>query len=627
MSTHPHAEIPEQLFADPEAEARWRARFTSARNSTPDWARLAPDRNLYVSNVSGVWEVYAWDRATDTHRQVTDRPNGTIHATLSPDGETIWWFADTDGDEFGQWMVEPFSGRAPAEEAQQALPGVHDGYPAGLEIGTDVVASATATDDGTTIWVSRGVQGDRGSAAVVYQSEHDAGAAALSYDETLLAISHSEHGDSRHPALRVLRLGDGSEAGDSTVLAEKWDGEGKGLDAIVFSPISGDQRLLVSHERRGRPELLIWDLDTDTESELRLDLPGELSADWYPDGRSLLISHQYRARGELYRYDIADATLTRLNTRPGTVGSAAVRPDGTVEYGWSSSHSPSVVRALFTDGTDQVVLTPPGEPAPPSVALTDAFVPGPGGEIHALVTRPADAPDGPLPTLFSLHGGPHAEDEDRFSANRALWVDAGFAVVHVNYRGSTGYGSEWRDAIEGRPGLTELEDVAAVHDWAVRTGLADPEKCVVEGGSWGGYLTLLALGTQPERWAAGVSAVPVADYLAAYEDEMEPLRAFDRALFGGSPTEVPDRYQECSPLTYVDAVRAPVLVLAGENDPRCPIRQIDNYLDRLAQRGVPYEVYRFDAGHGSLVVAESLRQWVAEVHFARRALGLASPVA
>ena len=163
-----------------------------------------------------------------------------------------------------------------------------------------------------------------------------------------------------------------------------------------------------------------------------------------------------------------------------------------------------------------------------------------------------------------------AADEDRFSAWRAVWVDAGFTVVEVNYRGSTGYGSAWRDAIEGRPGLTELADVAAVHDWAVESGLADPARSVVEGGSWGGYLTLLALGTQPERWAAGVAAVPVADYVAAYEDEMEPLRDFDRALFGGSPEEVGDLYRECSPITYIDKVRAPVLVLAGENDPRCP---------------------------------------------------------
>jgi dipeptidyl aminopeptidase/acylaminoacyl peptidase len=195
-------------------------------------------------------------------------------------------------------------------------------------------------------------------------------------------------------------------------------------------------------------------------------------------------------------------------------------------------------------------------------------------------------------------------------------------VVHVNYRGSTGYGSQWRDAIEGRPGLTELADVAAVHAWAVDKGLADPARCVVNGASWGGYLSLLALGTQPSLWAAGVAGVPVADYLSAYADEMEPLRAFDRALFGGSPEEVHDRYVECSPITYVDEVRAPVLVVAGENDPRCPIQQIENYLERLAVRKAAYEVYRYDAGHGSLVVAETIKQVAIEVHFVLRALDL-----
>jgi dipeptidyl aminopeptidase/acylaminoacyl peptidase len=143
---------------------------------------------------------------------------------------------------------------------------------------------------------------------------------------------------------------------------------------------------------------------------------------------------------------------------------------------------------------------------------------------------------------------------------------------------------------------------------------------VLSGGSWGGYLTLLGLGTQPESWSVGVAGVPVADYVAAYEDEMENLRAFDRSLFGGTPEEVPERYRLSSPLTYVDSLRAPVLVLAGENDPRCPIRQIENYLDRLAARAATFEVYRFDAGHGSLVVEERLRQVEAELDFVRRHL-------
>jgi dipeptidyl aminopeptidase/acylaminoacyl peptidase len=160
--------------------------------------------------------------------------------------------------------------------------------------------------------------------------------------------------------------------------------------------------------------------------------------------------------------------------------------------------------------------------------------------------------------------------------------------------------------------------VAAVYDALVEEGFLDPARAVLSGGSWGGFLTLLGLGTQPERWAAGIAEVPVADYVAAYEDETELLRSFDRTLFGGSPQEVPEVYRRSSPITYVEQVAAPVLVVAGANDPRCPIRQIDNYLAELERAGKPHEVYRFDAGHGSLVIEETIRQVAAALSFARR---------
>ena len=613
--THPVATVPDRLFADDAREQRWRARFTATRMSRPDWARDAPDRNVYTSNATGTVEVYAWDRLTGVHRQVTDRRAGTHLATLPPDGETVWWFADTDGDEFGHWVAEPFAGRPATAHrpstAVPALPGVEDGYPAGLEIGRRLVAAGTSTDDGTRIWL-----GERGGPArVVYAHAEDAGVGALSDDETLLAISHSEHGDSRHPAVRVVRTADGG------VVAEKSDGPGRGLTPLTFAPVPGDQRLLLLHERHGREELLVWDVAAGTETELVLDLPGELAADFTPDARALLVWHTHAARTRLHRYDLATGELTDLPTAPGCVGSADVRPDGTVEYSCSSAAQPPTVRALHPDGTDRVLLAPPGERAPGSVPVEDLWVDGPGGPVHALIARPEGATE-PGPAVVSLHGGPHAADEDRFSAVRALWVDAGFTVVEVNYRGSTGYGSTWRDAIEGRPGLTELEDVAAVVDACAAQGIVDPQRTVVEGWSWGGYLALLAAGTQPGRWAGALAGVPVADYLTAYADEMEQLRAFDRALFGGSPADRPDAYRASSPLTYVDAVTAPVLVLAGENDPRCPIRQVDNYLDALAARGATYEVSRFDAGHGSLVVEETMRHAATEIAFARRACGL-----
>ena len=605
-----NVEMPSELFGDPEREARWRARFTAARVTLPEWARDAQDRNIYMSNASGVWEIYAWDRVTDTHRQVTDRPHGTLNATISPDGSRIWWFDDTAGDEFGVWVSEPFGGKQDGEPVRPGVPGTEDAYPAGLAVGRRTVAVGADTDDGSTIMLSL----DGGEARIAYQSKHNAGVGGLSHDESLLAIVHSEHGDSRHSALRVLRTS------DHATVADKWDGPGKGLEPLGFAPVDGDSRLLVAHERRGRDELLIWDVAADTETVLELDLPGDVTADWYPNGDALLVVHTHRSRNTLHRLDLATGEVTTVDSAPGVIGMAGVRDDGTVEYSWSNAAQPHQIRALGTDGVDRVLLTPPGDRAPTATAVTDAFVDGPGGQVHALVARPADVPDGPLPTVFSIHGGPHAADEDRYSAYRAVWVDAGFAVVEVNYRGSTGYGSAWRDAIEGRPGLTELEDIAAVHDWAVSSGLADPARTVVEGGSWGGYLTLLALGTQPERWAAGVAIVPVADYVTSYADEMESLRDFDRALFGGSPTELPDRYRECSPITYVDQVRAPVLVMAGENDPRCPLQQITNYLDKLAERGAEHSVYLYDAGHGSLVVAEQIKQAVIAVEFARNAI-------
>jgi dipeptidyl aminopeptidase/acylaminoacyl peptidase len=594
VAEHPVAPVPDRLFDD-EREQRWRARYTAPRMSRPGWARDAPDRCLYTSNAGGTTEVYVWDRATDLHRQVTNRPSGTHIATLTPDGAAVWWFADTDGDEFGHWVSEPFAGG----DATTALPDVEDGYPAGLDVGRAVVAAGTSTDAGTRIWVR-----SDGAADVIYENAEDAGVGGLSEDETLLAISHSEHGDARHPDVRVVRVADGS------TVAEKSDGPGKALTPLGFAPVVGDQRLLLLHERHGRAELLLWDVAADAETEIHLDLPGEVAADFAPDATFLLVWHTHAARTRLYRYDLGTAALTELPVAPGCIGSAQVRPDGTVEYTCSSAAEPSRVRALHPGGTDRVLVAPPGERAPGSVPVEDLWV----GDVHALVAR---AGEGPRPTVFSLHGGPHAADEDRFSPARATWVDAGFTVVEINYRGSTGYGSAWRDAIEGRPGLTELEDVAAVFDRCVADGVADPQRCVVEGWSWGGYLALLALGTQPERWAVGIAGVPVADYLTAYADEMEQLRAFDRALFGGSPEERPDAFRAASPLTYVDAVRAPVLVLAGENDPRCPIRQVDNYLDALEARGADYAVTWFDAGHGSLVVEQDMAHMATEVAFAR----------
>jgi dipeptidyl aminopeptidase/acylaminoacyl peptidase len=597
----------------------WERRFRAPRVGLPDWADDAPGRSAVIATAGGVVEVHSWDRDSGTLVQTTRRAEGTSHATIDPAGESIWWFDDADGDEFGIWRRQPF-GSGPDAGAKDAT-GLPAAYPAGLALGRAGLAVIGRADDdyGSELHVVTAGAPPR----LLYRHPEDAGVAALSEDGSLVAIGHSEHGDSRHPALRVVRTDDGS------TVAELWDGPKLGVEAQAFAPIAGDTRLLVQHERRGRGELLIWDVATGEQGQLELSidgtpLTGEVSAaDWFHDGTALLVAVDDKARSRLYRVDLtgSDPTaVTPIGAASGSVLAATVRPDGDVWTLWSSAQQPPAVRDL----AGNVVLAAPGEAAPASVPVEELWVEGPGGTVHALLRRPVGPdglpPAGPLPLVVDIHGGPAAHDEDVFRAYPSAWVDHGYAIVQVNYRGSTGYGSAWRDALQARVGHVELQDVVAVRDHLVEAGIADGDRVVLAGASWGGYLTLLGLGTYPDRWAVGLAGVPVADYIAAYQDEMEGLKAFDRSLFGGSPDEVPDRYHDSSPLTYVDSVRVPVLVLAGENDPRCPIRQIENYVAVLDERGIQHEVYRYEAGHGSLVDDERVRQIRLELEFAARHL-------
>ena len=584
------------MFAGVEAE--WRRRFLAARVTLPSWGRDAPDRLLYRSNHSGKWELYTWQLASDRHRQLTDRPEGTLYGGVDADGANVWWFDDERGSEFGQWVIQPFDAAEGRRLADVAL-----AYSTGLALGARIAVVGSSRDDGTTV----DVVGDDEAPCRIYAHPQYAEVVALSSDETLFCLQHAEHGDALHFDLRVLDL-------TGRAVSEMSDGPGRGLQGGEWSPMAHDQRLLFEHEREDMPRPALWAPTEGRQQELELALDGNLNASWYPDGRALLVRQQLEGRSRLYRHDFASAALEPLETPPGTIGGARVRPDGQVWYDWSSSSTPFAVRSL-----EATVLAAPGEPAPKGVPYADVQA----GAVHGFVAEPPGPR--PHPTIFLIHGGPTAHDTDAYSPKVQAWVDHGFAVVLVNYRGSTGYGRRWRDAIHGNPGLTELEDIALVRDRVVADGITDPSRIVLAGRSWGGYLTLLGLGTQPQLWSLGIADVPVADYEAAFEDEMEPLKAFDRSIFGGSPRELPERYRERSPITYADRLRVPVMILGGANDPRCPIRQIDNFVHRLKDLEKPHDYYRYEAGHASQVISETIHQLEMQIAFASRHLGTEAP--
>lgn len=171
-----------------------------------------------------------------------------------------------------------------------------------------------------------------------------------------------------------------------------------------------------------------------------------------------------------------------------------------------------------------------------------------------------------------VHGGPEWHDRDAFDPETQAFVDAGFAVALVNYRGSMGYGVTFRNALIGNLWFPETEDVIAGLDALIVEGITDPDRVGFSGWSWGGCLACLNEGLHPDRWKAVFAGIPAGDMVAAHFASMPEIQAYDVALYGGTPEEEPELYAERNPMTYVDDAIAPVLVTAGERDPRLPDR-------------------------------------------------------
>jgi len=294
----------------------------------------------------------------------------------------------------------------------------------------------------------------------------------------------------------------------------------------------------------------------------------------------------------------------------GWISGAAVRPDGQVWLREEAADRPARVR---TTGGD-VVLEPPGQPPPAGRPHRRVVVDGPGGPTHVQLCEPAGLP--PFPTVLLVHGGPEWSATDDLDPWEQALVDGGYLVASVDYRGSAGSTVAWRTALhDGNIGFPEVADVVAALDHLVAAGLADPRRVAVEGWSWGGYVSLLAAGLTPNRFAAVVGGVPVGDLVACHEDCSPPQQAYDLAILGGGPQELPALYAERSPVTYVHQVRAPVLLIAGAHDSACPIRQVRRYADALRASGGDVRLHVYDAGHHANAVAEQLVQADLELAF------------
>lgn len=185
-----------------------------------------------------------------------------------------------------------------------------------------------------------------------------------------------------------------------------------------------------------------------------------------------------------------------------------------------------------------------------------------------------------------------------------------YAVLALNFRGSTTFGREYQQAIWGDVGHWELADLVAARQWLVNNGVADPDRVLVAGGSYGGYLTLWALTRRPELWAGGVAEVAIADWTMTYEDASAALQRAIVTWHQGTPAEVPERYRRSSPLTHLADLRAPLLIRQGRYDSRAPARQMEAFAAEARRLGKPVTLRWDERGHAPLADELSFRQQV-----------------
>lgn len=213
-----------------------------------------------------------------------------------------------------------------------------------------------------------------------------------------------------------------------------------------------------------------------------------------------------------------------------------------------------------------------------------------GAPVEGWFLRQSGSED-PLPTLLGIHGGPHSAWGAQFNFDHLMFAGAGYGVLLVNHRASTGYGDAFATAIRGDWGNLDYADLMSGVDHAIEEGLADPDRLGVYGISGGGNLTGWVIG-HTDRFKAACPENPVFNWFSMYGTS--DLGAdFSVRELGGTPYEAEDVYRRCSPITYADRVTTPTLFLQHEGDCRCPAEQTEQFFTVLRVNGVPAEMLRF----------------------------------
>lgn len=573
----------------------WKERFRVERIPWTMLAAERPDRGLAVCNRSGRYQLYAWDVPTGELRQITNQAEGVLWGFIDPQGRHIFYLDDQGGNEIGHLVRVPFASGTP-EDVTPSLPR-YSTWGGSVSAQGNLLALTRADEAGFTLTaVDLGADGAIGEPRDLFQSKQLVLPPRLSPAGDLAVVSAATRSAMQHYSLLAFDTRSGE------LVAELWDGEKTSVESGPFERRArelGKDRLAGTSNWSGFDRPLIWQPRGGERRDLPVDhLEGDVTPlDWSEDGDRLLLLQTNRGERRLWIFDLVTDALQALDHPPGYYGyGVCFGPDGEIFADWEDATHPTQLIALDGEtGALRRTVLAAGDPLPGQPWRSVTFPSTDGQEIQGWLGVPEG--EGPFPTILYTHGGPESVQTLEYSPEAQAWLEHGFAWLSINYRGSTTFGRDFREQIWGNLGRWELEDMVAARDWLVREGIAHPAQIFPSGWSYGGYLTLLALGRRPELWAGGLAGVAVADWAMMYEDCSETLRGYEVAMFGGTPEEKPEQYAASSPMADVARVQAPLLIIQGRNDSRTPARPVEVYAERLLALGKQVEVDWFEAGH------------------------------
>ncbi len=385
-----------------------------------------------------------------------------------------------------------------------------------------------------------------------HEGESRFAAGALSPDGQRLLISADRPGGYPNVALLDISTRKSEWATDT-----QWD-----ASPNYFSPDGSKFTYLINED--GRSDLYL--ADTATRRGQKLNFPPGLNvfagnpSPFSPDGRSLLLRHQSSTEvTELWVYDIAAQRARQLSySAVGSLLAARIPPSQIVHY---KSFDGMVISAFL-------------------------WVP-------FNLQR-----DGSNPAIVLPHGGPTGQTVDSFSRTVIALVSRGYIVIAPNVRGSTGYGLAFQNANVKDLGGGDLEDEVAGADFLIATGYVDAKKIGITGGSYGGYMTLMAIGKKPGVWAAAVEQYGIINWFTMLQHEDALLQEYEKSLLG-DPEKDRAVYENASPIKYLRDAKAPLLVLQGENDIRVPKEEAEQVVAIYKEIGRPVDSHFYpQEGHG-----------------------------